>query len=509
MRHKAPQLIDQPPVIATLAMNNPENSFDPAPYDLTSAKLTLSEKLAYGAGDLGTAITTNLLSFFLLFFFTNVAGLAPDLAGMVLLIGKVWDAVNDPIVGILSDRTKSKMGRRLPWMLYAAIPFGLSFFAQWLVPSTDKNILFWYYVAIGIVFNTFFTAINLPYSALTPEITQDYNERTTLNGFRFTFSIGGSILSLFLAQLIFAFFKNPNPQANSCDTGGAQYVALGAVCAVISTLSIYWCVWGIKKRAIASDRQRRQNDLSEPNTEVGIWEQLKIVFNNRPFLYVIGIYFCSWLALQITASIIPYFVVNWMGLGENDFILVTIAVQGTALLMLSVWGAISKRFGKKEAYFMGAGIWIVAQAGLFFLQPGQVALLYILAIMAGAGVSTAYLIPWSMIPDVTDLDELQTGQRREGIFYAFMVLLQKFGLAAGLFLLGQGLAWANFQEKVPCQPSPIQPDSALFAIRLAIGPLPTIALIIGLGLAYFYPITREAHTEILMRLSEKRRSGNP
>lgn len=490
-------------------MSNPENSFDASEYDLTQAKLTFSEKLAYGAGDLGTAITTNLLSFFLLFFFTNVAGLDAALAGLVLLIGKVFDAINDPIIGVLSDRTKSKMGRRLPWMLYSAIPFGLAFFAQWLVPFSnpnDKMLLFWYYVIIGIVFNTFFTAVNLPYTALTPEITQDYNERTNLNTFRFTFSIGGSILSLFIAQIIFAFFKDPARQTGSCNSGGMQYIVLGAVCAIISVISIYWCVLGIKKRAIASDRHRIRNESVDIHAEeLSFIEQLKIVFNNRPFLFVIGIYFCSWLALQITASIIPYFVVNWMKLQESDFILVTIAVQGTALLMLSVWSAISKRFGKKAAYFMGSGIWIIAQAGLFFLQEGQVTMLYVLAIMAGAGVSTAYLIPWSMIPDVTDLDELETGQRREGIFYAFMVLLQKFGLAGGLFLLGLGLSWAKFKESVPCQPLPVQPDSALFAIRIAIGPLPTIALIIGLVLAYFYPITREMHTEILMRLSERRR----
>ena len=489
-------------------MSNSENSFDSSPYDLTQTKLTLSEKLAYGAGDLGTAITTNLLSFFLLFFFTNVAGLDPALAGLVLLIGKIFDAINDPIIGVLSDRTQSKWGRRLPWMIYAAIPFGLSFLAQWLVPTTDKILLFWYYVIIGIVFNTFFTAVNLPYTALTPEITQDYNERTSLNTFRFTFSIGGSILSLIIAQVIFAFFKDPARQVGSCNTGGMQYIVLGAVCAVISSISIYWCIFGIKRRAIASDRHRIHNESLESHEELSFVEQLKIVFNNRPFLFVIGIYFCSWLALQITASIIPYFVVNWMKMQESDFILVTIAVQGTALLMLSVWSAISNRFGKKAAYFMGSGIWIIAQAGLFFLQEGQVVLLYVLAIMAGAGVSTAYLIPWSMIPDVTDLDELETGQRREGIFYAFMVLLQKFGLAGGLFLLGIGLSWAKFQESVPCQPLPVQPDSALFAIRVAIGPLPTIALVIGLVLAYFYPITREVHTEILMRLAEKRRQPN-
>jgi glycoside/pentoside/hexuronide:cation symporter, GPH family len=491
-------------------MSNSPDSFDSSQYDLTDTKLTLKEKLAYGAGDLGTAITTNILSFFLLFFFTNVAGLDPALAGLVLLIGKIFDAINDPIIGVLSDRTTSKMGRRLPWMIYAAIPFGLSFVAQWLVPSTDKVVLFWYYAIVGIVFNTFFTAVNLPYTALTPEITQDYNERTSLNTFRFTFSIGGSILSLFIAQLIFAFFKDPARQAGSCNAGGIQYIVLGVVCAIISSISIYFCVWGIKKRAIASDRHRLHNESLDADTaELSFFEQLKIVFSNRPFLFVIGIYFCSWLSLQITASIIPYFVVNWMKLQESDFILVTIAVQGTALVMLSVWSEISKRFGKKAAYFMGSGIWIIAQAGLFFLKEGQVVLLYVLAIMAGAGISTAYLIPWSMIPDVTDLDELETGQRREGIFYAFMVLLQKFGLAAGLFLLGLGLSWAKFKESVPCQPLPTQPDSALFAIRIAIGPLPTIALIIGLVLAYFYPITREVHTEILMRLAERRRQQNP
>ncbi|MBD2178876.1 MFS transporter [Pseudanabaena sp. FACHB-1998] len=489
-------------------MSNSENSFDASEYDLTQAKLTFGEKLAYGAGDLGTSITTNLLSFFLLFFFTNVAGLDPALAGLVLLIGKIFDAINDPIIGVLSDRTKSKMGRRLPWMIYSAIPFGLTFLAQWIVPSTDKMTLFWYYAIVSIIFNTFFTAVNLPYTALTPEITQDYNERTSLNTFRFTFSIGGSIVSLIIAQIIFAFFKDPARQTGSCNTGGMQYIVLGAVCAIISTISIYWCVLGIKKRAIASDRHRLQNtSMIDETEEMSFVEQLKVVFNNRPFLFVIGIYFCSWLALQITASIIPYFVVNWMKMQESDFILVTIAVQGTALVMLSVWSAISKRFGKKAAYFMGSGIWIIAQAGLFFLQEGQVVLLYVLAIMAGAGVSTAYLIPWSMIPDVTDLDELETGQRREGIFYAFMVLLQKFGLAGGLFLLGIGLSWAQFKESVACQPLPVQPESALFAIRVAIGPLPTIALIIGLVLAYFYPITREVHTEILMRLSEKRRQG--
>jgi GPH family glycoside/pentoside/hexuronide:cation symporter len=192
-----------------------------------------------------------------------------------------------------------------------------------------------------------------------------------------------------------------------------------------------------------------------------------------------------------------------MRLPESEFPLVAIAVQGTALVMLFVWSAISQRVGKKAVYYMGMILWIIAQAGLFFLQPDQVGLMYILAIMAGVGVSTAYLVPWSMMPDVIELDELTTGQRREGIFYGFMVLLQKVGLAVGLFIVGQSLELAGFIETVPGQPAPIQPTSALLAIRIAIGPLPTVALIGGLILAYFYPITREVHAEILLKLKER------
>lgn len=465
-------------------------------------KLNLKTKLAYGAGDLGPAITANISVFFLLIFFTNVAGIPAGMAGSILLIGKIWDAVNDPIVGVLTDKTQSRRwGRRLPWLLYGAIPFGFFFFLQWVVPqfAVDRTAqmwgLFWYYVGIGVVSQVFYTVVNLPYTALTPELTQDYDERTSLNSFRFGFSIGGSVLSLILAQVIFSQISDRT----------SQYLVLGAVCGIISVLALYWCIFGIRDRVLAFEAKRAETQ--EPPS-LPMSEQLKIVFSNRPFLFVIGIYLCSWLAVQLTASIIPYFVVNWMRLKESDVPPVLIGVQGTALLMLFVWGALSKRFGKKAVYFMGASVWIIAQLGLFFLQPGQIGLMYVLAIMAGIGVSTAYLIPWSMIPDVIELDELQTGQRREGIFYAFMVFLQKLGLALGLFLVGNALQTSGFKEAVPGQNAlPIQPDSALQAIRFAVGPLPMIALICGLVLAYFYPLTREVHAEIMLKLSEKKARG--
>ena len=248
-------------------------------------------------------------------------------------------------------------------------------------------------------------------------------------------------------------------------------------------------------------KQNRKDNQIESNLSFS--QQLKIVFNNRPFLFVIGIYLCSWLAVQLTASILVYFVVSYMNLREDQSGLVALAVQGTALVMLFFWQVMCKKFDKKVVYFMGIGVWIIAQIGLFLLQPGQVFFMFILAIMAGFGVSVAYLIPWSMVPDVIELDELETGQRREGVFYAFMVLLQKFGLALGLFLVGVVLEAAGFVEQIPGQPLPTQPETAVFAIRIAVAPLPAIILIMGLVLAYFYPITREFHAEIRLKLKER------
>ena len=470
---------------------------DSYPQDVDkSKKLDLKTKLAYGAGDLGPAITANVSVFFLLVFFTNVAGIPPALAGSILMVGKIWDAVNDPVVGVLTDKTESKRwGRRLPWLLYGAVPFGIFFFLQWIVPSTNVWVLFWYYVIIGVVSQVFYTVVNLPYTAMTPELTQDYDERTSLNSFRFAFSLSGGILSLVLAQLIFS----------QIDSRQQQYLVLAAACAVISVLALFWCVWGTRERVLAFEAKRIQSEESE---SIPILEQIKIVFSNKPFLFVIGIYLFSWLGIQITASVIPYFVIYCMKLKESDVPPVTIAIQGTALLMLFVWGALSKRVGKKAVYFMGMFLWIIAAVGLFFLQPGQVGLMYLLGIMAGFGVSVAYLVPWSMMPDVIELDELQTGQRREGVFYGFMVLMQKFGLAFGLFLVGIALQASGFQENIPGQTElPIQPDSALFAIRIATGPVPAICLICGLVLTYFYPITREMHAEMLLKLEERRKNS--
>ncbi|HEY9601443.1 MAG TPA: MFS transporter [Allocoleopsis sp.] len=458
-------------------------------------KLSLGTKLAYGVGGLGVEIPNNILVFFLLFFLTNVAGLNPALAGSILLIGKVWDAMSDPIIGILSDRTRSPLGRRYPWMLAGALPLGVCFCLQWFVPPTSNQwLLFAYFSGIALLFYTAFTSVVVPHSTLAAELTTGYDERTNLASFKAAFSIGASLSSLSFAQVIFAKIADP----------AQKYWILGVVCGIISMFAVYWCVWGTYQRYKAIQSQRVPVSQS---SFLPIQQQLQIALSNFPFLCVIGIYLCSWLGLQVTASILPYFAINWMHLPDYHFTQAALAVQGTALTTIFFWSAVATRVGKRAVYCMGIPLTIFALVGLCFLQPGQAGLMYVLAVMVGLGLSTAYLIPWSMLPDVLDLDELNTGQRREGIFCALVLQFQKIALAIALFLVGKILDWAGFIPTTPGQPLPAQPESAMMAIRLLIGPVPALVLVFGLVCAYFYPITRDIHGEILLKLLERRDSS--
>ncbi|MBW4696617.1 MAG: MFS transporter [Aphanocapsa lilacina HA4352-LM1] len=445
-----------------------------------SERLNLAQKLAYGAGDFGPAVTANLLVFFWLPFLTDAAGLAAGAAGSILAISKVWDAVNDPIVGVLTDRTRSRWGRRRPWILLGAIPFGFTFFAQWLVPfAGNAGAAFWYYLAMALLFNSLYTAVNLPYTALTPELTDDYDERTGLSKFRFAFSIGGSLLSGVTFPLILAAFPNRPALGNALGAG---------IWAVLAVLPLFWCFFGTRERF-----------ATPPGERLPLARQLRIALANRPYLDVVGIYLCSWFAVQLIATVVPYYVRYWMNLPDSWLAGTIFAIQGTALAMLFVWSALSARLGKKQIFYLGTGFFLLAMLGLMLLSPGQAVWMLVLAVVAGVGVSTVYLIPWSMLPDVIDLDELQTGERREGVFYALLVLLQKVCLAASLLLVGQLLEAAGFDGKAA-----VQPDSALVVLRLVIGPIPAAAAALGLWFAWRYPITRERHRQILEALAARR-----
>lgn len=450
-------------------------------------------KLGYGVGEFTSEITGSILVFFFLFFLTNVAGLNAGLAGIILLVGKIWDAINDPIIGWLSDQTRSRWGRRYPWMAIGAIPFGICFTLLWWVPSTDSQMgLFVYYCAIALIYHIAFTAVVLPYATLGAELTESYDERTSLVSYKAGFSMGGNILGILIALGTFSLIENPEQ----------RYLTVGTIGGAIAALSVYFCIWGTYKRFFQVQKKRNQSSRS---SSFPLAQQIRIVLSNRPFLLLVGLYLCSWLGVQVTGNMLSYFVTNWMQLPEIHIPGMALAVLGSGLVMMLLWSYLGKRVGKRITYCVAVPLTLIAQVGLFFLQPGQVVAMYGIGMLAGAGLAVAYFIPWSMLPDVIDLDELKTGERREGIFYGFMVHLQKVAIAIAIFSVGKVLDFAGFISSSSEQATaPAQPESALLAIRWLIGPIPSVVLIGGIILALMYPITRPVHEDILLKLSERK-----
>lgn len=452
-------------------------------------------RLAYGAGELGPAMAGSTMIFFQLVFLTNVAGLDAGYAGTVLLIGKIWDAVNDPLIGWLSDHTRSRWGRRLPWIALSAAPFAIFFWLQWIVPgfidSGNQLALFAYYATVSLLFNTFYTSLTLPHSALTPELSPDYDERSRITASRMAFSLGGSVGGLLLAVAI--------PKIFAAWSQAAQYSALGAAIGLVGLLAVVCCLTGIWRPV------REREHASTPHEATphpGAVAQIGIVFSNRPYLLACGVYLFSWLAMQFTATILQIYVTTWLGLPVTTARVLALAVQGTALILIPAWAWLTVRVGKKPVYFYGMSFWLAAQAGLFFIQPGQTGAVFLLGVLAGFGISVCYLVPNAMLPDTIEYDELLTGQRREGIFYGFFVFLQKTSLALGTFVVGWALELAGYVASTGEQV--VQPESALTAIRIAIGPLPAVAILIGMLFAWRFPITKEKHAEIRRQLAGKR-----
>lgn len=461
--------------------------------------LTFRTRLAYGIGAVGPAMAGSTMIFYLMLFFTDVAGLNAALAGSVLMVGKIWDAINDPLVGLLSDKTRTRYGRRLPWMALGAIPFALFFAMDWWVPpflhsAANQTSLFLYFVIVSIFMNLAYTAVSLPHQALIAELSTDYDERTRLAGFRQGAELAGSVGGLILAILIFAALKNHDKQT--------QYLVFGSTIGGVALVGLILCLIGIWKPVCEREKLRIEQQTAEKS--LGFIEQFQIALRNGPFMMVCGIYLFSWLAMQFTATILPYYVTHCLGLSSTIFQTLALTVQVTALLLIPLWSWACVKLGKKTVYQLGMVCWIAAQSFLFFLPKTDVIWLYLLGFIAGFGVSVCYLVPTAMLPDVIELDELQTGKRREGLFYGFLVLLQKFALAIGTFVVMWAIGLAGYLSHGPGEATPVQPESALFAIRIAIGPLPTLSLLLGMFLTWKYPITKERHAEILRQLAERK-----
>lgn len=461
----------------------------------TPTPLSRRVKFVYGLGDWGTAASTTARSAFWFFFLTSVVGLDAAIAGVIFLVGRLWDGINDPLVGMLSDRLRTRWGRRRPLLLFGAIPFGVSFFLMFLVPPFQS---IWgqalYYVGVFLLFDTLYTVINVPYSALTPELTGDYDERSNLAGWRIGVSILASLITggLFklLAEQVFA------PHFGAGPGGLRAGYALSAGIWGATMILPYFLLF----KVIREPERHREPD-PQPLRPV---QTFKEVFSNRPFRLAATIYLLSFATVDVVLLILVRFLIDYVRVSPGFDNLLLATVLGLAFLTMPLTVRLMRRFGKRHTYigsmaFLGVVLLIMGQ-----VPPGGQMMVLGAAVFAGLGYGAANAIPWAIVADVIEVDELRTGRRREGIYYGYLVFFRKLASALAVFLAAQLLSAAGYVSSRQGSVFIEQPESALLAMRLLVGVVPAVMLCLAILAAWRYPLDRDTYNEIREQLARRR-----
>lgn len=448
---------------------------------MRTESLPLRLKLIYGFGDHSINVALVALTMILPFYLTEVVGMRFALAGLVPLVGRSVDAVTDVWMGRLSDRTTWKAGRRRPYLLIGALPFALSFASIWIIPPIENPALqFAYYASIYALFSISMTVVAIPYQALLPELTDDYHERSSLATFRSVSSILGTFVTLLC-------FK---PLAVALGGDARAWAIAGGVLAawiLLPWLPIY---------KVTYERFRASEEPA-----LGIRAYLGALAENQSFRRLIGLYSLGRIALDLPMALFLYYFTYVIGRPE-DFEIVLTSFLAAVIVAMPFWLRFARGRDKSTVYILGCVGWVFGLFCLFINQPEWPRLVTIaFAVFAGIGYSAADMIPWSMIADIADEDEIRSGERREGLFVGIFTFLRKLAGAVGVALAFNVLDWAGMQAGE-------EPDeTVVWALRALTAMVPLLFVIASAWVALGYPLGRARHAEILRELDRRRTSG--
>ena len=443
-------------------------------------QLSRRDKLMYGVGDIGFSLTTSILGAYFAIFLTDVVGIRPGIAAIAIFVGRSWDYINDPLFGYLSDRTRTRWGRRRPYLLFGALPLALTFTMLWWRPPWNGTFaLAAYYALAYILFEAANTLLYMPYFALTPELTSDYDERTSLTTYRMFFSILGSLVAFTIPLMMIGSFTPEN---------APRVITMGMTFGIISALPMLLVFFGTRER-------RDYMDQGKPTLR----QSLRAAWGNRPFRFGLAIFLATWISVDILQSSLLFFIKYVVKREpQNDLIMASIFV--VAIFALPVWEWVSRRYSKRKAYMGGIAFWAIVQILLITLNPGTgLGLILALCALAGIGVAAAHVLPWAIIPDAIEWDEYHTGERHEGMFYSLTTLTKKVATSIALPLVLVLLEATGYAPNVDQQA-----PGALMGIRVTIGPIPAVLLVVGIVFAYKYPLDRAQFAEIVAKLAARR-----
>ena len=448
-------------------------------------RLSRRTKIMYGAGDYGFAMTDNMIALLIAVFLTDVAGLSPYLAAAAVFVGRSWDYINDPIFGHLSDRVRTRWGRRRPFLLLAMVPYALTFALLWWRPPIPVGIgLAIYYAIAYAVYDSAATMAMMPYYALTPELTDDYDERTALTSYRMVFSILGTFTAFVLPLALIGSMQPEN---------SVRITRVALLIGIMGALPLLVTFLGT--------RERPEMQVQE---KPSLKESLLAARRNRPFLITMGIFLFTFTGLEIIASLMIYFLKYRMNLEEQSDLVFAVLFL-VALLSLPFWNWVSRRWDKRRAYMIGMFYLAMVMLLTVLIRPawGLPAVL-VAGAFVGVGFGCVQVLPWAIIPDAVEYDELQSGKRHEGMFYSLVTLFRKVSVSLAVPLTLVVLGWTGYVAN-----SPVQPGSAILGMIVLVGVVPSIFFLVGALFARRLPITRQDFARVRAELARRRAGRAP
>ncbi|MCB9742722.1 MAG: MFS transporter [Alphaproteobacteria bacterium] len=442
------------------------------------------ERLSYAAPALALAAVGIPIFVHLPAFYTDVVGVPVGVVGGLLLAGRLFDAVSDPAVGWLSDRTRSRLGRRRPWMLAGALALGVSLYMLFTPPEGPASSarMGWWLLATFAAF----TAVVVPYEALGNELSEDYDERTAVLGMRDGALLVGTLLAAAMPAILTA-------SLGVGDGPGGQrrvFSAMALVYAPALVLLMGLATWGVRERWQAAPA---------PKTPFSLGQAWAGVRENRPFAILLASYTVGALGSNLPATLILYYVRYVLESDQADLFLLLYFVVGIALL--PVWIMVAQRFDKKRGYIAATAINTGAFVFVFFLGPGDEAAYGALVALSGLGFGGTVAIPSAMQADVIDYDEERTGRRREGHYVGLWNLCRKLAAAGGVGLALPILEWSGYQPNVA------QSEQVVWTLRVLYALVPSACSLAALLIVLRYPIDRAEHARIRAAIAARRGQG--
>jgi GPH family glycoside/pentoside/hexuronide:cation symporter len=447
-------------------------------------RVPLAKKLAYAAPAFALAIVGIPVYVYIPKFYTDVVGVNIAMLGYLLLAVRLFDAVTDPAIGFLSDKTHTRFGRRRPYIAIGVIFLSLSMYLLFNPPAVSPILeTIWFGVTIFCLF-LFWTAIVVPYESLGPEITFDYDERTTLLGMRDGALIAGTLAAASSpAAVAWGFGLPPTDEGER-----AKFFWIAVLYAPLLLAFCWWCVLAIRERPqlFRGEKQR-------------LLQGLKEVSQNKPFVILLISYIVAAFGSNLPATLILYYVEYVLQSKYADLFLLIYFVTG--VLFLPAWIYMARKLEKKVTWLTAMAINTGAFLGVFFLGPGDGHIYGVLCFLSGIGFGATLAIPSAMQADVIDYDELLSGQRREGQYIGIWSITKKLAAA-----LGVGLA-LSILGGVGYEPNVEQSEKVQLTLRILYALVPSLCNIAAFVIALAYPVSRKIHKDILAAIQE-RRSGN-